>query len=63
MRCFIKKPGNLLELKYRIVYKEFLPIVLVSAIVKQYGQTLEETSTFNATANPIIRSKFATVVF
>ena len=45
------------------VYGEFLPLVLGSVIMEQYGLTLKETSTYNATANPTIRNEFATVAF
>ena len=34
-----------------IVYGEFLPLVLGSSVLNQYGLGLEEISTYNVTAN------------
>jgi peroxidase len=47
----------------QVVYGEFLPLVLGSENMRQYGLSLEETSTYNVAANPTIRNEFATVAF
>ena len=46
-----------------IVYREWLPLVLGQAAIREHGLLLGGTSTYNNTANPSIRNEFSTVAF
>ena len=46
-----------------IVYSEFLPLILGSADMDNYGLTLSDSSVYNPTEDPSVLNEFATVAY